>query len=218
MPRNPQRKQRKNLPWTQTFATLDMEQQQQQANNNGGGQDVDALAAAGNDLELSSIATVHHKREFTDFRERGFKVNPVVHTSGDENAHDHLEAQQQQGEEEGGEGGGINSRTVEFTKRVRIVQWILALVGVSFEGSPRGVYALQAFAVLCQLGELAWIGESAYAYALDYGSRTVVEDNLSVSILHTLSMVVPLAFLHFVTRSEKHSAAFLAAVQTVTLK
>jgi hypothetical protein len=131
------------------------------------GEETDAPpAAAGNNnnnnnnnnnssVELPSIASSSIlKEESTDFRGRGSTTNPMAPPptsgGGDDNAHhDQLEAQQPSGGGSGGGGGGggdggtVAERAAAFAKRLRVIQWSLALVGVSLEGSPCAAYALQ---------------------------------------------------------------------------
>ena len=192
-------------------------------------------------MEMPSVSAGYYMQESTDFREKESSTNPIIPASGDRaqggegtereygdgDAHDQLEAQRE-GEESsgggggdgGGGGGGGGGRTRDQATRLLVVQWTLALVGVRLKGpSPCGARTLQLFAILCQLGNLSSIGWSIFFVSeSDEVSATAIDRYDIEMCLLALIMLAPLGFLHYVTFSEEHSAVFLAAVETVTLK
>jgi hypothetical protein len=151
----------------------------------------------------------------TDFRDHDLRpsvlqsVNPMMH-DGNEYRSD-VEAND--------DPSIIPSSLSVRSARVRVLQWFLALVGASFRDSPGCVYALQVFAVLWQLVVVWYIGDDVFKEqdADDKSSNSKSQYEIWAFTV-VLIMLAPLAFLHRVTRSEKHSADLLAAAQCATLK
>ena len=103
-------------------------------------------------------------------------------------------------------------RRDDETARLRAVQYALAVSGVGFPGSPPGIRALQALALLCQIGNLIYIGFWMRWDKSDDAVRSESYDGV-----WALEQIIPLVFLHYIACS-KERESFLSAVRVVSLK